>query len=187
MKLSISKLQENKGQIDGVPKNPRFIKDERYQDLKRSIAEDPEFLVLNPILVYDNGDGTYTVVGGNQRYKAIKELGWKEVEVPGVIATGTEPKVIRSRIIKHNNTYGQDDWDLLGNEWDDEPLADWGLTQADSFAPTLNPNSELMNTTDDKIDREEASLIKKIRGDNKEQLSVICPYCTEEFYVNEDK
>lgn len=81
MKLSVSKLVENKGQVDGVPKNPRFIKDERYQDLKRSIAEDPEFLVLNPILVYDNGDGTYTVVGGNQRYKAIKELGWKEVDI----------------------------------------------------------------------------------------------------------
>lgn len=186
MKISVNKLVENKGQIDGVPKNPRFIKDERYEDLKRSIQEDPEFLVLNPILVYDNGDETYTVVGGNMRYRAIKELGFKEVEVPGVIANGTDPKIIKSRIIKHNNTYGQDDWDLLGNEWDDEPLADWGLERADSFAPTLNPNSELMNTTDDDIAKEEAKLIRKVRGDNKEQLSVMCPYCAEEFYVNED-
>lgn len=185
MKISVNKLVENKGQVDGVPKNPRFIKDERYEALKQSIIDDPEFMNLNPILVLDLGNDQYVVMGGNQRYKAVKELKWKEVEA-SVMAKDTPADLIRSRIIKHNNTYGQDDWDLLGNEWDDEPLADWGLERADDFAPTLNPNSELMNTSDDDIAKEEAKLIRKVRGDNKEQLSVMCPYCAEEFYVNED-
>lgn len=184
MKLSISKLVENKGQIDGVPKNPRYIKDERYLKLKDSIVEDPEFMNLNPILVYDTGDGKYIVMGGNMRYRAVKELKWKEIEA-SVMPTDTPVQLIRSRIIKHNADFGTDDWDLLANEWDTGELSQWGLEQTDQFSPTLNPNSELMNTTDDKIDKEEAQLIKKIRGDNKEQLSVICPYCTEEFYVNE--
>lgn len=185
MKLAVNKLVENKGQIDGVPKNPRYIKDERYEALKQSIIDDPEFLDLNPILVYDNGDDQYVVMGGNMRFRAVKELKIKEIEA-SVMKKDTPPELIRSRIIKHNSTYGSDDWDLLGNEWSDDPLPDWGLEQVDNFAPTLNPNSELMNTSDDDIAKEEAKLIRKVRGDNKEQLSVMCPYCAEEFYVNED-
>lgn len=184
MKLSVSKLVENKGQVDGVPKNPRFIKDERYEKLKQSIIDDPEFMELNPILVYDTGE-QYVVMGGNMRFRAIKDLKWKEVEA-SVMPTDTAPELIRSRVIKHNADFGQDDWDLLANEWETSDLSDWGLEQTDGFAPTLNPDSERMNTTDEDIDKEEAKLIRKVRGDNKEQLSVMCPYCAEEFYVNED-
>lgn len=185
MKLSIKQLVTNNGQIDGVPKNPRYIKDDNYGRLKQSLIDDPEFTDLNPILVIPYED-KYIVMGGNQRFRAAKELGWKEIEA-SVMHPDTPPETIRARVIKHNADYGNDDWDLLGNEWSDDPLPDWGLEQVDSFAPTLNPNAELMNTTDANIDKEEAKLIRKIRGDNKEQLSVMCPYCAEEFYVNEDK
>ena len=29
-KLKLSAIEPNKGQIEGLPKNPRFIKDEKY-------------------------------------------------------------------------------------------------------------------------------------------------------------
>lgn len=35
--IKISDLHLNTGQIKDVPKNPRFIKDERYEALKKSI------------------------------------------------------------------------------------------------------------------------------------------------------
>jgi len=171
MKISIDKLTDNKGQVDGVPKNPRYIKDDRYKKLKQSIVDDPEFMELNPILVYDTGKD-FVVMGGNMRFRAIKELGWKETEC-AVMPKDTSVELIRSRIIKHNADFGSNDWDLLANEWNTSDLSDWGLEQTDNFAPTLNPNSERMNTTDEDIckelgmEPEELIRLKHITGFSK--------------------
>ena len=40
--IPLSKLTANNGQIEGIPKNPRFIKNERYQKLLKSIQDNPE-------------------------------------------------------------------------------------------------------------------------------------------------
>jgi hypothetical protein len=70
-KINISRLHLNTGQIKDVPKNPRFIKDERYQALKKSIADDPEMLDLREIVAYDN-DGELVIIMGNMRYRAMR-------------------------------------------------------------------------------------------------------------------
>jgi hypothetical protein len=44
MKIPISKLLNNTGQIEGVPTNPRTIDKADYQKLLKSIQEDPEYL-----------------------------------------------------------------------------------------------------------------------------------------------
>lgn len=44
--LQISLLDFNKGQLPGLPKNPRFFRDYRYEAMKKSIAESPEMLEL---------------------------------------------------------------------------------------------------------------------------------------------
>jgi len=50
------------------PKNPRLIRDKKFQSLVESIKRDPEFLEKRGI-VHANG----IILGGNQRYMAIKE------------------------------------------------------------------------------------------------------------------
>ncbi|CAB4152429.1 hypothetical protein UFOVP615_11 [uncultured Caudovirales phage] len=45
--VKISDLSPNTGQVEGLPKNPRIIKDERYKKLLKSIKEDPEMLRCN--------------------------------------------------------------------------------------------------------------------------------------------
>ena len=35
--IDIKRLEVNKGQVEGLPKNPRFIRDERYKALVKSI------------------------------------------------------------------------------------------------------------------------------------------------------
>lgn len=35
MIIKLSKLVENRGQIEGLPANPRFIKDDKYAKLKK--------------------------------------------------------------------------------------------------------------------------------------------------------
>lgn len=123
--IALSKLHLNNGQIAGVPKNPRFIKDERFEALKKSIEDDPEMLELREIIAYDN-NGELVVVGGNMRYRALKELGFKEAPVK-VLPKETAPGKIRAFIIKDNVAFGQNDWDILGNEWEVEELMDFGL------------------------------------------------------------
>jgi len=123
--IPISKLHTNNGQIEGVGKNPRFIRDEAYEKIKKSIIDDPEMLELREIIAYDN-NGEYVVILGNQRYRALKELGYKDAIVK-ILPPDTPKDKIRAFIIKDNTHYGNHDFDALANEWDAELLDDWGL------------------------------------------------------------
>ena len=75
--VKTSQLKSNTGQIDGLPKNPRILKDDKFEKLKKSIQEDPEMLELREIIAYDN-NGEFVVVCGNMRLRAMQDLGIKE-------------------------------------------------------------------------------------------------------------
>lgn len=123
--LPISSIELNKGQVAGLPKNPRFIRDERYKALVKSIKDAPEMLHLRELLVYPHGN-KYVVIGGNMRLRACKELGMDSVPCK-ILPQDTPVEKLREYVIKDNNGFGQDDWDILANEWDAEELTDWGL------------------------------------------------------------
>lgn len=76
--IQISLLDFNNGQLDGLPKNPRFFRDYRYDAMKKSIEDSPEMLNLRELIVYPVGE-RYIVVCGNLRLRACKELGYKEL------------------------------------------------------------------------------------------------------------
>nr|DAT96560.1 MAG TPA: adenine specific DNA methyltransferase [Caudoviricetes sp.] len=150
--IKISDLHLNMGQIKDVPKNPRFIKDERYEALKRSIEDDPEMLQLREIVAYDN-NGELVVILGNMRYRAMKELGFKDAPVK-VLPTGTSAKKLRAYIQKDNIAFGDNDWDLLTNEWDLEELQNFGLDT--SFLDEMEANSESDDEQEAKEDNYDA-------------------------------
>ena len=59
------------------PDNPRTITDDEFQTTLKSVKEFGEVMLpLRPILI-DNG----IVICGNQRFKALKELGYTKVPV----------------------------------------------------------------------------------------------------------
>lgn len=123
--LPISKLSHNQGQIEGLPKNPRLIKDDKFKKLVKSIQEDPEMLDLRELIVYDN-NGKYVVICGNMRLSALKELGHKEAPCK-ILTTDTPIEKLKAYTIKDNVGFGEHDFDLLANEWDENQLVDWGL------------------------------------------------------------
>jgi len=127
--LPLSSIHLNEGQIKDVPKNPRFIKDSKYEALKKSLADAPEMLDLRELLVYDTGKSStgYVIIGGNMRYRAMKELGIFEETPVKIIPKDTPAEKLREYIIKDNEAFGQVDWDLLANEWDIGELNDWGV------------------------------------------------------------
>lgn len=140
--IPLSKLHLNTGQIKDVPKNPRFIKDERFAALKKSIEDDPEMLNLRELVAYDN-NGELVVILGNMRYRAMKELGYKDAPVK-VLPAETDAKKLRAYIQKDNIAFGQNDWDLLGNEWDVTELEDFGLE-----CDFLTDNEDMTNNEDE--------------------------------------
>lgn len=101
--------------------NPRFIRDERFKKLVKSIREFPEMLKIRPVVV----DGNMITLGGNMRLKAAKEAGLKEIPIIKAIHLTEEQK--KEFIIKDNIGFGEWDWEIIANEWDGEPLEDWGL------------------------------------------------------------
>jgi hypothetical protein len=123
--VKVSDLKNNTGQIEGLPKNPRFIKDLKYEQLKKSIQDDPEMMVLREVIAYDNA-GELVTICGNMRLRACKELGIKEVPCK-ILPTSTSIEKLKAYTIKDNVGFGEHSWDDLANEWDAEQLSDWGV------------------------------------------------------------
>lgn len=163
-KIPLSKLHLNTGQIKDVPKNPRFIKDERFAALKKSIEDDPEMLNLRELVAYDN-NGELVVILGNMRYRAMKELGYKDAPVK-VLPAETDAKKLRAYIQKDNIAFGQNDWDLLGNEWDIEELQDFGLE-----CDFLTDNEDMTDNEDEGENDEIEDFSSKLTSQYKIEIS----------------
>ena len=119
--IKVSSLKKN-------PENPRQIRDEKFEKLKASIQKFPQMMELRPMVV----DETNTVLGGNMRLNAIKALGMTEIPDEWVKkASDLTEDQKKEFVIKDNSGFGEWDWEILGSEWSDEPLADWGLDLPD--------------------------------------------------------
>ena len=125
LKIKISDVYPNEGQVEGLPANPRLIKKEKVEQLKKSIQDLPEMTEARDLLVYPH-NGKYIVIGGNMRLRAYRELGRKEV--PCCILPENMPvDKLREIVIQDNNPFGETDWNMIANEWDVEELKDWGV------------------------------------------------------------
>ena len=103
------------------PDNPRRIGNKDMERLVKSLQEFPDMLSIREIVV----DETMTVLGGNMRLLALRKIGAKEATAK--IVKGLTEAQKREFAIKDNGAWGQWDFDLLANGWDDLPLADWGV------------------------------------------------------------
>jgi ParB-like chromosome segregation protein Spo0J len=109
------------GEVKTNPNNPRLIKDDKFRKLVKSINEFPEMLQLRPIIVNNN----MITLGGNMRLKACNEAGLKEVYI--IKASNLNEAQQAEFIIKDNIGFGEWDWDIIANQYDEEELKDWGL------------------------------------------------------------
>lgn len=139
----------NINQVRGNKNNPRVIKDERFKKLVESIKFFPEMLWKRCLVVESNEKG-FTVLGGNQRLRAINEIfKMPRHELQEQIAGVNNEKIIlafydskqipitlcddwtleqkREFIVRDNIDFGSWDMDKLSSEYDLEELEDWGL------------------------------------------------------------
>jgi hypothetical protein len=138
--LPLSKIESNKGQIEGLPKNPRLIRDGKFEILKKSIQDDPEMTALRELLVVEH-NGKYVIIGGNMRFRAMQDLGIKEAPCK-IIPADTDVEKLKAYTIKDNAGFGEWDWDDLANEWCDAPLSDWGVDVWEAQDEEVNPTQQ---------------------------------------------
>ena len=102
--------------------NPRTISKSEFDKLKASIERKPYYMEARPIVLSDR-TGTPTIIAGNQRYKAIKALGWKEAPYILFHCQTEEQEADIALTDNHNN--GEWDTEVLANKFSDYPLEEW--------------------------------------------------------------
>lgn len=107
-----------------VNANPRFIRDEEYENLLASLRES-DMTDIMPLKVFLH-DGQYIAIGGNMRLRALRELGAYSVDCIVIPDTYTAD-MLNKAIIIDNATHGEWDIDMLANDWDTEKLREWGV------------------------------------------------------------
>lgn len=155
--IKLSLIEPNNGQIEGLPKNPRFIKNDKYEKLKKSLEEHPQMLALRELLVYPHGD-KYVIIGGNMRYRAMKELKFKTAPCK-VISASTPVDDLKAYTIKDNSGFGDWDFDLLANDWDMSLLEDCAI-DVPSFDDIMEeePNEATEDDFDESTDKVETKV-----------------------------
>ena len=180
--IDITKLEYNEGQIEGLSKNPRYLKESEHDKLKKSLTDSPEFLEYKPLMVYAMDNGSYVTICGNMRLRVANELrldGHSEFDtIPCVILKADTPiEKIKEYAIKDNVQAGNWDWDELANgEWETDDLQNWGVDC--SFLNTDEDDTDIDELFEDAQNTE--SKVKDIK------LSVHIPQELEDK-VNEIK
>ena len=139
-RIKVKDLAPNRGQIPGLPSNPRQWTRTEIDKIAKSLKETPELFEARPIIVTP-WEGKYIILGGNLRYEGCKAN--KDTDAPCiVIPEGTPVDKMKEIVVKDNGAFGAWDYDALANEWDDLPLVDWGV-------PAWNPENETETDTPD--------------------------------------
>jgi ParB-like chromosome segregation protein Spo0J len=131
------------------PDNPRLIKDDQFKNLCESLKENMDYFEARPILC--NKD--MVIFAGNQRFKAAKAIGMKEV--PCIIMDISEERQTEL-MLRDNRTNGV---------WDREELPKYGeLLEKVGFT-----NEELILESE----AEEKNAKEAIEASYKEKFCVI--------------
>ena len=145
-KVNIASIKPN-------DENPRFITDAKFKKLIKSIKSFPEMLEARPLVVDEN----MMVLGGNMRLKALKSAGIFEVPINQVLGWTEEQK--KEFIVKDNVGFGEWDWDILANQYDQEELVEWGM-ELPEF-----PTEEVLEAEEDDYEEPDEMEVDVVLGD----------------------
>lgn len=146
----IEKIKENRN-------NPRFIRDEAFLKLIKSIREFPQMLNKRPLVCYTDENGDYVILGGNQRYKASIECGLKSL--PVILADDWSEEQRNEFLIKDNLSSGEWDFEEIAMNWDNQKMQDWGLINWDKAD---EPDYSILDADDEKLNAMEGGVKKAI-------------------------
>lgn len=127
VRIQLERLEQNVGQIEGLPSNPRQWTQTDIDRLARSLKETPELFEARPLLVIPH-EGKFVILGGNLRYEGAKQNG-DESAPCFVFKEDTPVEKLKEIVIKDNGQFGEWDMHALDMDWaeDEQKLVDWGI------------------------------------------------------------
>jgi hypothetical protein len=124
--VEVKLLDDNVGQIEGVPENPATVTQARYETCRDVMAKsDDTMLQLRQVVVYPL-NGRYVIVSGHTRVRACRELG-KEIIPVRILDPATPAEYIAELAIKSNVDYGEFDISAMKADYDMRTILDCGL------------------------------------------------------------
>lgn len=122
----MAQIEGNRGQLEGLPANPRKATEESLRKLMASIEQDGEMLEARPILVYPLPSGKYIAIGGNMRLEALRRMGRKETYCT-ILPKDTPVERLKRVLVKDNASFGEWDWQQLAEGWSETELMSWDV------------------------------------------------------------
>lgn len=178
--IKLSSIKPNKD-------NPRVIGKQEFEDLKKSITDFPQMMRLRPIVV----DANNQILGGNMRFKALKTLGYKEIEDDWIVRADDLTDDQKKRfLITDNVQFGAWDYEELANTWDVNDIKDWVGSAIKSvnedwgneFKPNLEPETDKSDISAEDVEKMAKKLAMQMIKD-RPAVDCICPQCGAEFQI----
>jgi ParB-like chromosome segregation protein Spo0J len=157
--------------------NPREMAKEQFEKLKGSIKE---FGFVEPIVVnlrndksFDDDERKPTIVGGNMRYRAAKELGFKEIDIVEIDIDKNREKILNIALNRISGKWDIEKLEKMIYDLSDEELElDLDLTGLDDWELKLyNPAEDVDAEDIEKIigtDEKPTYVLKIVFGDEAE-------------------
>jgi DNA modification methylase len=121
----LNTVQVNINDLIGAEYNPRQLTGEQFQHISDSLQR---FGFVDPIIVNSHKDRKNIIIGGHQRCKVAKELGYTAVPVVYLELPLEKERELNIRLNKNS---GEWDWDALANNFEMDELKEWGFTDED--------------------------------------------------------
>lgn len=153
--MSLSRDIRSIDTLHAWEKNPRTISPENLERLKKQIQSLGQY---KPLLITKDG----TVLGGNMRLKAYKELGIKDIWVSVVDAPTEEQKI--EYALSDNDRAGKYEEDMLEGLIKEFPDVSWNDYSVDLSAPALV--MDLMDSNQE-IEEDEPPAVAEGEPDSK--------------------
>lgn len=128
-KIKLGRLELNKGQVHGLPANPRKWAKGDVASLAKSMEDTPELAEARGAIVYPVGS-VFVVLGGNMRVEAARQLGWQDL-MCAILPEATPVETLKAIVLKDNSSFGAWDVDLLKADWGEFEFMDIGIKLPD--------------------------------------------------------
>ena len=151
-------------EVNPAEYNPRTINDEEFGKLKKGLAE---FGIVDPLIV--NKDGT--LIGGHQRLRAAKELGWMEIPAVVLDLDKRKEKALNLALNKLRGEWDYGKLTSLLREFDEITDFDMELTGFDVIEAT--EITELMDVDASAILNDEGGFGADPSGDERGKRAII--------------
>lgn len=177
MKIEKVKLSD----LNSPSWNPRYITDEDFKKLKNSLET---FGYVDPIIVNKHN---MNIVGGNQRYQALKKLGYKEIDVVFI----NEPNLDKEKALNISLNKISGDWDteklnMLLEEIKlsevDVTLTGFDDTEIKEFDENINDEEETFEDVEDESEPSLETYQIIITCDNEKEQEITYNKLTNEGY-----